>query len=210
MRIDVVSDVVCPWCYVGKRRLERAIELRRAERPGFVARVAWLPFELNPGLPEEGVAREPFYRRKFGADVEAVVARVRDAGRSVGLELRLDRIARQPNTTAMHALVAHAGDVGRQDALVEALFRAFFVDGVDLTDPARVVEVAQGAGLAHADVVAALASRAAREHVRIAAARARELGVQGVPFFVFDGKIAVSGAQRPETLADAMRQAGAA
>jgi predicted DsbA family dithiol-disulfide isomerase len=205
--IDVVSDVVCPWCYIGKRRLERALALRRAEAPAFRAQVAWHPFELNPGVPESGVERQAFYRRKFGDEVDRVIAHVTEAGRSAGLDFHFDRIERQPNTTAMHALIAHAGNRDLQDALVEALFRAFFVDGVDLGDPVRIAATACSAGLAESEVEAVLANAAAREHVRVEQARARELGVQGVPFFVFDGRVAVSGAQLPETLLAAMREA---
>ena len=205
--IDVVSDVVCPWCFIGKRRLERALDLYAAARPDACPRVTWRPFELNPDLPPEGVNRADYYRRKFGDRVEEIVARVAAAGRTAAIDFCFDRIERQPNTLAMHALIEHAADEGAQDAVVEAFFRAFFLDGIDLTDRANVKSVAVAAGLDGTHVDEILASDGARARIAARESAARRLGVQGVPYFIFDGRVAVSGAHEPEVLLEAMLQA---
>lgn len=210
LTIDVISDVVCPWCFIGKRRLAEALALRARQNPGAAPpAVAWHPFQLNPGLPVEGVDRTEYYRQKFGDRVPQVLARVREAGREAGVELRLEAIRRQPNTAEAHALIAAAADEGVQDAVVEAFFRAFFVDGIDLTERANLAAVAAAAGLSRDGIAAALESDAVRARVAAAQEAARRIGVEGVPFFIFNRRLAVSGAQAPEVLAAAMREAEA-
>ncbi|MCU0896585.1 MAG: DsbA family oxidoreductase [Burkholderiales bacterium] len=210
LTIDVVSDVVCPWCFIGKRRLEEALALYAHEHADAEPpKVIWRAFQLNPGLPPEGVNRTEYYRQKFGDRVGEIVERVRGVGREVGIDFRFEAIERQPNTLAAHALIEHAADEGKQDAAVEALFRAFFLDGVDLTDPANLRAVAAAAGLSAESVDDVLASEEARAHIASEDAAARKIGVQGVPFFIFNRRLAVSGAQPAEVLVEAMRQAEA-
>ncbi len=211
LAIDVVSDVVCPWCFIGKRRLEEALAQYAAERPDAPApEVTWRPFQLNPGLPAEGMPRAEYITRKFGARGGAVYDRVAMVGRQVGIDFAFDRIIRQPNTLAAHSLIGLAGTQGRQDAVKEAFLRAYFLDGVDLTARENLVAIAASAGLDRAAVEACLDDPEARAAVAAEDARARELGIEGVPFFIFNRRLAVSGAQPSEVLLDAMKQAEAA
>jgi predicted DsbA family dithiol-disulfide isomerase len=211
LAIDVVSDVVCPWCFIGKRRLEGALALYAKERPDAPApTVTWRPFQLNPGLPPEGMARADYIARKFGSRGGAVYDRVSAVGREVGIDFAFDRITRQPNTLAAHSLIELAGAGGRQDAMKEAFFRAYFLDGVDLTARESLVAIATSAGLDRAAVEEWLDNPEAREAAAAEDARAREIGIEGVPFFIFNGRLGVSGAQPAEVLLDAMKQAESA
>jgi predicted DsbA family dithiol-disulfide isomerase len=211
LTIDVVSDVVCPWCYIGKRRLEGALALYAKERPDVPApAVTWRPFQLNPGMPDEGMPREEYVQRKFGARGGAVYDRVTAVGREVGIPFAFDRITRQPNTLAAHSLVELAEARGAQDALVEAFFRAYFLDGVDLTARANLVAIATAAGLDRAEVETWLDDTNARDLAAAEDQRAREIGIEGVPFFIFNGRVGVSGAHPAEALYEAMKQAEAA
>lgn len=208
LTIDIVSDVVCPWCFVGKRKLATALDLYAKERPDEPApQVTWRPFQLNPQMPAEGMLRSDYVARKFGRSGTEVYARVSQAGKSVGIDFAFDRIVRQPNTLAPHALIALAGEHGRQDEVVDALFHAYFLDGRDLTDAATLTEVATGAGLPRDAVEACLADEQARRTVATEDEQAREMGVSGVPCFIFNGRSAVSGAHDPQTLLQAMLQA---
>jgi predicted DsbA family dithiol-disulfide isomerase len=209
--IDVVSDVVCPWCFIGKRRLEAALEQYAKEQPDAPAPViTWRPFQLNPDLPAEGMPRAEYVARKFGPRGGAVYERVSMVGRQVGIPFAFERIARQPNTLAAHSLIELAQATGQQDAAVEAFFRAYFLDGVDLTARENLVAVAKGAGLDPAEVEKWLDDAQAREAVAQEEVRAREIGIEGVPFFIFNSRLAVSGAQPSEVLLDAMKQAESA
>lgn len=211
LTIDVVSDVVCPWCYIGKRRLEGALALYSSAHPGAPApAVTWRPFQLNPGMPDEGMAREEYVQRKFGTRGGAVYDRVAAVGREVGIAFAFDRISRQPNTLVAHSLIELAERRGAQDAVVEALFRAYFLDGVDLTARANLVAIATGAGLDRVEVEAWLDDANARDFASAEDQRAREIGIEGVPFFIFNGRVAVSGAHPAEALLEAMKQAEAA
>ncbi|MBI2959767.1 MAG: DsbA family oxidoreductase [Betaproteobacteria bacterium] len=208
LQIEVISDVVCPWCYIGKRRLAAALELYRERNPQASAPlVRWQPFQLNPELPADGVERAGYLRRKFGARAADIYGRITAVGASVGIAFAFDKLARQPNTLAAHSLIELAAGAGRQDEVVEALFRAYFIDAKDLTLNETLAAIAIGAGLAPEDVAACLASEAARERVRALELSARNLGVQGVPFFVLNRRYAVSGAQEPEVLLAAMLEA---
>ena len=210
LSIDIVSDVVCPWCFIGKRRLEGALALYAKEYPDAPApAVTWRPFQLNPGMPAEGMARADYVARKFGPRGGAVYDRVAAVGREVGIDFAFDRITRQPNTLAAHSLIELAGARGRQDAMAEALFRAYFLDGVDLTSRDNLLKIAASAGLDRAAAEEWLDNTEAREAAAAEDARARENGIEGVPFFVFNGRLAVSGAQPAEVLLDAMKQAQA-
>ena len=208
LTIDVVSDVVCPWCFIGKRRLEGALALYAKEHPGAPApTVTWRPFQLNPGLPDEGMARDEYVRRKFGSRGGAVYDRVSAVGREVGIAFRFDQIKRQPNTLAAHSLIELAEARGAQDAVVEAMFKAYFLDGLDMTDRANLIATAVGAGLDRTEAEAWLDSAQAREGAAAEDARAREIGIEGVPFFIFNSRIGVSGAHPSEALLEAMKQA---
>lgn len=208
LTIDVVSDVVCPWCYIGKRRLEGALGLYARSHPDQPApAVTWRPFQLNPGMPDEGMSRAEYVQRKFGARGGAVYDRVAAVGREVGIAFAFDRIARQPNTLAAHSLIALAERHRLQDAVVEAMFKAYFIDGLDMTARANLVATASGAGLDRAEVEARLDDARARDAAAEEDARAREIGIEGVPFFIFNGALAVSGAHPAETLFEAMEQA---
>ncbi len=211
LTIDVVSDVVCPWCYIGKRRLEEALALLRATEPDLPVEVRWHPFQLNPDLPAEGADRRQYLERKFGGPARAkeIYARVEAAGATVGIPFAFDAIERQPNTLLAHRLIAWAQTrpEGDADALVESLFKAYFIDGQYLGDRDVLAARAVAAGFDPDDTHAFLESSAMADTVAGADRRAREMGVTGVPFFIFDGKTAVSGAQEPATLIEAIRQA---
>jgi len=211
LTIDVVSDVVCPWCFIGKRRLAAALELYEKERADALApQVTWRPFQLNPQMVEAGMPRDEYVRRKFGRSGTEVYARVSQVGKSVGIDFAFDRITRQPNTLAPHALIALGAEHGVQDQVVEALFRAYFLESRDLTDPATLASVVVAAGLPRDAVDACLASAEARQAIAAEDEQARGMGVEGVPFFIFNGRYAISGAHEPEVLVQAMLQAEAA
>ena len=205
LQIDVISDVVCPWCFIGKRKLAHALELYAKRNPDAEPpQVAWHPYQLNPDLPEAGVNRGDYLERKFGGRSAEIYARVSAVGAEVGIPFAFDKVARQPNTLAAHSLIALAGDAGLQDVLVEALFRAYFIDGRDLTANETLSAIACEAGLAKEEVDACLTSAQGRERVKAQDAQARRIGMEGVPFFLFNRRHAVSGAQDPEVLVDAM------
>ncbi len=214
MNIDIISDVVCPWCYVGKRQIEAALALYAQQHPGAEPpRISWRPFQLNPQLPPEGMSRQEYVLQKFGAArAKDVYARVIAAGAEYGIPFAFDKIARQPNTVAAHSLIALAGAEdtradGLQGRVKEALLHAYFLDGVDLTRMENLVAIATAGGLDRKKVEHCLADAQARRAVESEDRRARAIGVEGVPFFIFNGKLAVSGAQGPRALLDAMRQA---
>jgi predicted DsbA family dithiol-disulfide isomerase len=203
LEIDVVSDVVCPWCFIGKRRLEQAL----ARLPATPVRVRWRPFQLNPQLPETGMARDEYVRAKFGSRADEVYARVAQAGRSAGIEFAFDRIARQPNTLAAHQLIRAAASAGCEDAMVEALFRGYFLEGADLTDRGALTALAARAGLASDAAGLALDDDGLRAELAREEHQARALGVEGVPFFIIGRRVGVAGAQDPEVLVRAIEQA---
>jgi predicted DsbA family dithiol-disulfide isomerase len=212
--IDVVSDVVCPWCYIGKRRLEAALARLRESDPDLPVEVRWHPFQLNPDLPRDGVARRDYLERKFGGAERAreIYARVSAAGRAVDIPFAFDAIERQPNTLDAHRLIAWAQSrrEGDPDKLVEALFRAYFVDGRYIGDREELVKLAADAGYDADDARKFLQSDELTDLVADADRRSREMGISGVPFFIFGGKTAVSGAHEPEALLEAIAQARAA
>jgi len=209
--IDVVSDVVCPWCYIGKRRLEAALARLRESEPDLPIQVRWHPFQLNPDLPAEGIDRRQYVETKFGGPERArqVYARVGAAGETVGIPFAFDAIQRQPNTLDAHRLVAWAQsrNEGDPEALVEALFRAYFLEGRYVGDREELVRLAQAAGYDPADARVFLDSDEMKDAIADADRRARTMGISGVPFFIFGGKTALSGAQEPEALLDAIAQA---
>jgi predicted DsbA family dithiol-disulfide isomerase len=210
LSIDIVSDIVCPWCYVGKRRLEAALA-RRASDDAQPVQVRWLAFQLNPDIPAGGVDRRSYLEQKFGGPERAkqIYARIKAAGDEVGIPFDFERITRQPNTVNAHRLIAWAQDLdpNTADVLVERLFRAYFVDGTDIGDIDTLAGVAGDAGFDATAARAWLASDAGRTAIEAEEQHSRALGVNGVPFFVFNQRLAVSGAQPPEVLLEAIEQA---
>ena len=209
LTIDVVSDVVCPWCYIGKRKLEAALASPEAAQWAPV-QVRWHPFQLNPDLPAEGVSRKAYLEEKFGGPerAAAIYERVRAAGRSVGLALNIDGITRQPNTLGAHTLIAFAQREGADgSAIKERLLQAYFIDNRSIGDTEELVAIAAEAGLDAKAARAFLADPAERDAVARADGEARRMGISGVPFFIFNRKVTVSGAQDPAALLQAMQQA---
>lgn len=207
--IDVVSDVVCPWCFIGKRHLEAALA-GLPEAAG--AKVRWHPFELNPELPAEGVDRKGYLEAKFGGPARAaeIYARVREAGVRAGLDFDFDAIPRQPNTRDAHRLIAWAQSRGDAGPLVERLFRAYFQEGRYVGDRDTLAALAAEAGFDAEAARVWLESGLGADEIADAEARVRALGISGVPFFIFDGRVGLSGAQPREAMREAIAQARAA
>lgn len=208
--VDVVSDVVCPWCYIGKRKLEAALA-RLSDMPRTAVSVRWHPFELNPDLPAQGMPRAAYLAAKFGgaAQADEIYARVRAAGAQVDIPFAFERIRLQPNTLDAHRLIAWAQQRGDADALVERLFRGFFTEGRFIGAGDELVALAVEAGLPADESRALLTGDAYRPEVEGEFREAREAGISGVPFFIFNGRTAVSGAHDPETLLEAIAAARA-
>lgn len=209
LTVDIVSDVVCPWCYIGKRHVEKALASWQAANPDGTVAVRWHPFQLNPDLPPDGTDRKAYLEAKFGGPERAkeIYARVGAAGRNAGLNLNFDGILKQPNTLAAHALIAYAQSVddGRHgDAIAERLFSAYFVNGEFIGDVDVLVAIAVECGLDAEATRAVLTEPATLEQIAAQDASVRQQGITGVPFFVFNQKIALSGAQPPEVMLDAM------
>jgi predicted DsbA family dithiol-disulfide isomerase len=202
LTIDIVSDVVCPWCYIGKRRLEKALALR----PEHAVEIRWRPFQLDATIPPTGLDRLEYMTRKFGSleTVRTNQARLTGLGQAENIAFDFEAIRRSPNTLDAHRLIRWAYEEGVQDDVVTALFRAFFEEGRDIGDRAVLADVANIAGLFPDIVENRLASDLDKDTVREEIAQASALGIQGVPFFIFASRVAVSGAEAPETLARAM------
>jgi len=193
IRLDIVSDPVCPWCYIGKTQLDAALE----KRPDIQLEIDWHPFQLNPDMPPEGMDRPTYLEAKFGG-AEAAADTYGDIGaaaEAAGLCLDFDAIKRTPNTVDAHRLIHWAGLEGRQTVVATALFSAFFEDGRDIGDPEVLVEIAEAAGLDGAVTRRLLAGEADADMVRARDAAAREQGVRGVPAFVIAGRRMVVGSQ---------------
>lgn len=198
MKIEIVSDPVCPWCFIGKRRLEQAL----AQRPDMQFEIAYRPFQLNPDLPEEGVDRASYLEAKFGGPARAkeIYARIKAEGAKEGLDLNIEGIARQPNTLAAHTLLRWGITAGVQFELKEALLRAYFTENRDIGDHAVLAEIAGSVGMDAALVKQLLDEGRDRDIAEQEDMMARQMGVSGVPFFIFERKYGVSGAQAPEHL----------
>ena len=196
--IEIASDVVCPWCYIGKRRLEKAL----AQIDGEVeARIEWLPFQLNPSMPEGGMARADYRRAKFGSleRGRALDARVAQEGAGEGIAFAFDRMQRTPNTVAAHQLIDLAQAQGKADPVVDALFRAYFEEARDIGDAAVLKAIADQ------ERITGWPAEKNIQAVKEKEERVRELGISGVPTFIFDRKTGVSGAYPPEMLVEAIR-----
>jgi predicted DsbA family dithiol-disulfide isomerase len=197
MQIDIVADFACPWCFIGKRRLERALALR----PELAATRSWRAFRLNPDLPRDGVPRDIFLAAKFAGRPPADrFGAVLAAGRAGGIDFALERIRRTPNTLPAHRLVRLATAEGCGDAMVEALFCAYFTRGIDIGDSTVLARLAAENGIAHRQALAYLESEAGAAEVLAEEQRARRLGIRAVPCFIIERGYAISGAQEPEML----------
>jgi predicted DsbA family dithiol-disulfide isomerase len=205
MNIDVVSDVVCPWCFVGKRRLAAA--LAQSGEPE--AAVRWRAFQLDPTIPPQGMDRRAYMRAKFRDDARLaeVHGRLRAIGAEVGIDFDFDAISRSPNTLDAHRLIRWAAASGKQDEAVERLFSAYFEHGRDIGDRSVLIEIARDCGMDAEAVERRLGGDDDVAAVRAEIAEAQALGVTGVPFFIFASRFAVSGAQSAEVLAKAMERA---
>jgi predicted DsbA family dithiol-disulfide isomerase len=207
MEIDIVSDVVCPWCFLGKRKLDAAMK----QVPNFTYELRWRPFQLDPTIPPEGMARQDYMGRKFGPEkIAAIHARLEEAGREDGVAFAFDKITRSPNTLDAHRLIRWAQGSGKQSEIVDRLFTLYFIEGADIGDRHVLIEVAREYGL-DADLMARLMVEGVdigpvREEISTAA----RMGVSGVPFFIFNGKYAVSGAQPVDGLVGVIWKAGSA
>lgn len=208
VRIDVVSDVVCPWCFIGKHRLEKALALR----PDVPVEVHYRPYFLNDWIPREGISREEYLTTKFGSvdRYKGIAQRVGAAAAAEGLVYASDKMKRQPNTLDCHRLIRWAEAIGKSPEMKQKLMDLYFTQGADLTDRETLVKAATDVGLDAKTVRDALTSDKDVAEIEQEALAAKEAGIDGVPCFIFGGKFAVSGAQSPEYLADAIDRTAAA
>jgi predicted DsbA family dithiol-disulfide isomerase len=204
LAVDVISDVICPWCYIGKRRLENAVAESQQE-----VRVRWLPFQLNPTIPKEGIGRKEYRSRKFGSWERSLEldAKLVAVGETEGIHFAFDRIERTPNTVDAHRLIWIADQKDCQDAVVEALFRAYFTEGRGFTNRQTLIDVVAEAGLDRQPAEAMLNSEEGMEAIKEAEELSRRHQVSGVPFFIINNEITLSGAQPPDAFLVAFRQA---
>lgn len=205
LAVDVISDVICPWCYIGKRRLEKAIVAL-----GKPVKVRWLPFQLNPTMPKEGISRRAYRTKKFGSweRSQELDARVIAVGKEAGIDFAFDRVERTPNTLDSHCLIWLAEIEGIQDAVVEALFTAYFTEGWDISNRQTLLNVVAEAGLDRAKSEAVLNGDERMEVLREAGELSRRHLVDGVPYFIINDKITLAGAQQADTFLEAFRKAG--
>lgn len=202
MHINIISDTVCPWCYLGKAKFERALEAFRLEHPDEEVTVTWRPFQLDPSLPKQGVDRKAYYRAKFGNNpqVRATGERIRDMGSALGITFNFDDIEISPNTLDSHRLIRWAQSAGCQDQVVSALFKAYFEDGRNIGDPKVLAEIARANGMDAELVTELLSEEVDEDLVRKDDMLAREMGVSGVPVFIIDQRFPIQGAQEPDTI----------
>ncbi len=199
LALEVVIDLVCPWCYLGTRRLRRTLRAR----PELGVTIAWRPFLLNPDMPRAGMSRADYILRKFGGEERArrLHASIATLGRAEGIAFHFERIRRTPSSIDAHRLVRVAAAQGRADAAVEALFAAHFTDGHDIGDPAVLAAIAASVGLDPARLRRLLATEDDVDAIHAENLRAHRIGINGVPCFVMAGRHAIAGAQEPEVIA---------
>ncbi len=207
--VDVVSDVVCPWCYIGQKRLERAI----AAVPELDVEVRWRPYQLDPSIPAEGRNRRQYMIDKFGSEerIAEIHERIEGLGKDEGIDFAFDRITIAPNTLDAHRVIRWAGAAGNgiQNELVRRLFSLNFEQGMNIGDPAVLIDAARDSGMDEAVAMTLLPTDADRAEVQNEIATASQMGITGVPCFLLESKYAVMGAQDAETLANALRQVAA-
>jgi predicted DsbA family dithiol-disulfide isomerase len=205
--IDVVSDVVCPWCYIGKRRLEAALDALRHDYD-FV--VEYRPFELNPAIPASGRNQKDYLSEKFGGEerYQSLTLHVTQVAAGEGLEFNFDKQLRYPNTRKAHALIQYAGTEGRQKEVADLLFKAYFTDGVDLSNDENLYKIAELAGLDAAKTRQMLEDENSLLQIALEEQEIYKLGITGVPFFIVDKKFGISGAQSTETFIKALQNIG--
>jgi predicted DsbA family dithiol-disulfide isomerase len=207
VRLDIVSDIMCPWCYIGKRRMEKALDAIDSVE----VELGWRPFQLDPTLPPEGRDRQEYLETKFGGPEQAreIYDRIDQAGRDEGLEFNFDSIGVSPNTIDAHRVIRWASNEGAdvQNKVVERLFEDFFMNGANIGKHEVLVDAAEHAGMESSVVAALLATDQDRAAVSEEIAIAQQMGVTGVPCFIIDNKYAVMGAQPPEQIAQAIKQA---
>ena len=206
-RIDVISDVICPWCYIGKRQLERALDLLEQQHLRFT--VAWHPFQLNPDMPREGVDRAQYRIAKFGSLERSrqMDQRITETAATVGLEFHLEKLMRTPNTVNAHRVIRLGAQKGVQDDVVESLFYGYFCAGADIGDSKTLAELGHKGGLDYEEVLAMLASDEGKREVLAGDEKAHHCGIQGVPSFALQGHVLFSGAVPGEEMADTFRRA---
>lgn len=210
--IDIVSDLVCPWCFIGKHRMAQAMALVQAKHPNTRFQLNWLPYFLNPDTPPAGEPYRAFLEAKFGGptQVAKLQIEVADAGREAGVEFDFERIVTRPNTLRAHRLVYRAQSTGHPpaeiEALVERLFVGHFQRGEDIGDIATLASIAAECGDRKEDVVAYLESKDGTQQIKALVSKVGGLGVTGVPFYIIQRRLAVSGAQTGEVLAAAIMQ----
>ena len=193
IKLDILSDPICPWCYIGKAQLDRAL----VERPDHPLTIEWHPFQLNPDMPDQGMGRQDYLDTKFGGreNANSVYGRIADAAAAAGLSIDFEKIQRTPNTLDAHRLIHWAGLEGRQTAVVSALFRAYFEDGKDIGDHAVLLDIAEAAEMDRDVVQRLLNGTSDRDDISARDANAREKGVTGVPTFVLANQHVLPGAQ---------------
>lgn len=196
MKLAIVIDVVCPWCFVGKREIEKAMAIR----PGVISSIEWRPFQLAPDTPAEGVDRKLYYQRKFGDTAQLAEMRrhLKNRGEALGIDFDFESDCLIANTLDAHRLIRWAGPAGCQDIVVEALMEQYFEKAAFLGDKTLLCDIAESAGMERASVAELLATDRDAALVRQDIQQANHMGVSGVPFFIFDGKAAISGAQSSE------------
>ena len=205
MIIDVFADIVCPWCYIGERRMRDAVERVRTRDADVEITLRWQPFQLQPEMPEEGLPWRAFAEAKFGSWAQAQAA-FRQLEAAAGPTFRFEAIATAPNTVDAHRLILLARKSDREWAMAEALFAAYFAEGRDLNDPEHLVSVAAGVGLKPEAVRTYLASNKGKKSVAVSQDTATRFGIAGVPFYIIDGRYAVRGAQPVEGFLEAINK----
>ena len=196
-KIEVFSDVVCPWCYIGKRNLETALQIIKEKEEQFRSTLIWRSFQLNPQLEEEGILRKDYITNKFGegANSEIIYNQVRLAGEAVGLKMNFDKIIMQPNSSKIHSLIYAAKNINKENEIIENLFKAFFIDGMNLTKYEIISKVALDSGLNSETINLALYDNLFDRFVKDDIKISKNYNITGVPFYVIDDSIGISGAQ---------------
>jgi len=204
VQIDVIVDTMCPWCFLGKRRLDKALK----ERPDIDVDIRWRPYQLDPTIPNEGMARKDYLERKFGASGASNTRYkpVTMAGLDEDIAFDFDKIEKSPNTIDSHRLIRWAASEGCQDEMIEHLFKLYFEDGADIGDKQVLLKAAEDVGMDVELVDRLLSSDADRDLIEQEIAQAREIGVQGVPTYIFENKYVLTGAQEPQVLVSAIEQ----